>query len=252
LFSNILVTVIGQESGWHTVEQAIEIARREDGQLLGLHVVPTEDEKASESIRAMQAEFTHRCEMAGVPGEWTVEAGSVASRIQDLSRWISLTLVNLAHPPDDRPMARLSSGFRTLIQTCPTPILAVPQAFSSMNRALLAYDGSPKADEALYVSTYLAGQWGIALTVLTVAETETAASVTLTRAQEYLHEHAVEASFVKARGAVGKTVLRTAREHQSELIVMGGYGFSPVLQIALGSAVDQVLRESRQPTLICR
>jgi nucleotide-binding universal stress UspA family protein len=33
---------------------------------------------------------------------------------------------------------------------------------------------------------------------------------------------------------------------------MGGYGHSPVMEVVLGSAVDQVLRESRQPTLICR
>jgi len=33
---------------------------------------------------------------------------------------------------------------------------------------------------------------------------------------------------------------------------MGGYGFSPVLEVVIGSSVDQVLRESRQPVLICR
>jgi nucleotide-binding universal stress UspA family protein len=33
---------------------------------------------------------------------------------------------------------------------------------------------------------------------------------------------------------------------------MGSYGFSPVLEVALGSTVDQVLRRSRQPVLVCR
>jgi len=33
---------------------------------------------------------------------------------------------------------------------------------------------------------------------------------------------------------------------------MGGYGLSPVLEVVLGSGVDQVLRTSRQPMLICR
>jgi nucleotide-binding universal stress UspA family protein len=57
---------------------------------------------------------------------------------------------------------------------------------------------------------------------------------------------------VEERGPVGEVILRTAQAYDSELIVMGGYGFSPVLEIVLGSAVDQVLRESRQPVLICR
>jgi len=33
---------------------------------------------------------------------------------------------------------------------------------------------------------------------------------------------------------------------------MGGYGFSPVLEVVLGSAVDQVLREARGAVLVCR
>jgi nucleotide-binding universal stress UspA family protein len=33
---------------------------------------------------------------------------------------------------------------------------------------------------------------------------------------------------------------------------MGSYGYNPVLEVVLGSAVDQVLRSSQHPTLICR
>jgi len=128
----------------------------------------------------------------------------------------------------------------------------VPPTSSCMCRALLAYDGSAKAEEALFVSTYLAGRWQVPLVVVAVAEAERVAAKALARAQAYAKEHGVEASLVERRGAVGETILDVAREHESELIVMGGYGFSPVLEIVLGSAVDQVLRQSRQPVLICR
>ncbi len=47
-------------------------------------------------------------------------------------------------------------------------------------------------------------------------------------------------------------ILKTAAEQESNLIIMGGYGHSPVLEVALGSALDQVLRASQKPTLICR
>jgi nucleotide-binding universal stress UspA family protein len=47
-------------------------------------------------------------------------------------------------------------------------------------------------------------------------------------------------------------ILDAAREHRSALIAMGGCGFSPVVQIVLGSAVDQVLGASQRPVLICR
>lgn len=252
LFTDILATVSGDEQGWNAVEQAIEVARREEGRLLGLHVVSSGEEKESDAVRATRAEFDRRCEAAGVPGQLVVEVGDAASRICERSRWTSLVVVRLAHPPGDRPLARLDSGFRTLVERSLSPLLAVPRAPSPLSRVLLAYDGSPKAEEALFISTYLAGRWNAALVVVTVAEKERASSKTLKRAREYLERHGVEALFTEKRGPVGEAILETAKEHGCDLVIMGGYGFSPVLEIVLGSAVDRVLRESRQPVLICR
>jgi nucleotide-binding universal stress UspA family protein len=117
---------------------------------------------------------------------------------------------------------------------------------------LLAYDGSPKADEALYVCTYLSGQWGIPLVVVTADEQRGRSSLASTRAWKYLRDHGVQATYVVRKGEVGDVVLQVAQEQQSTLIAMGGYGFRPVVQIVLGSAVDQVLRSCRHPVLICR
>ncbi len=116
----------------------------------------------------------------------------------------------------------------------------------------MAYDGSPKADEALFVATYLSCRWDITLVVVTVIETGRTTTETLAQAQKYLETHGVRATFVKESGPVAEAILKTAEEHESDLIIMGGYGFSPVLEVVLGSAVDQVLRTSRQPMLICR
>jgi nucleotide-binding universal stress UspA family protein len=40
--------------------------------------------------------------------------------------------------------------------------------------------------------------------------------------------------------------------HQADLILMGGYGLNPILEVTFGSTVDQLLREVRRPILICR
>lgn len=252
LFADILVPVSGQDIGWQALEQALEVARREGGRLRGLYVVPSETQKESEEARAVQAEFNRRCEAADIPGELAIEVGGTARKICERARWTDLVVVNLAHPPAPQPVARLSSGFRTLIRRCARPVLAVPRALSHLDCALLAYDGSPKADEALFVATYLSCQWHIALVVVTVIETGRTTAETLVRAQRYLAAHGVQATFVKEGGSVAEAILKTAQEHESNLIIMGGYGFSPALEVVLGSAVDQVLRTSRQPMLICQ
>jgi len=273
LFSDILVAVNGEEAGWQALEQALEVARREGAQLHGLHVLPSEVQAQSEealalwnrsndtaaSIKtpystglALQAEFSRRCQAAGVSGRLALEVGKVPRKICERAAWTDLVVLSLTYPPAPQLMARLGSGLRTVILRCSRPLLVVPTSASSLSRALLAYDGSPKADEALFVATYVAGSWAIPLVVVTVMEGDRATRQTLARAGEYLESHGVQATCVVESGPVAGAVLRTADEHQSDLIIMGGYGSSPVLEVVLGSAVDQVLRASRRPMLICR
>jgi len=252
LFADILVPVSGEEIGWRALEQALKIAEREGARLHGLHVVPSKAQKDSEATGAVQAEFDRRCEAAGVPGKLILTIGQVPRQICERARWTDLVVANLAYPPPPQSLARLGSGFRTLIRRCARPVLAVPGVVSSLSRALLAYDDSPKAKEALFVAAYLAGRWHIPLAVVTVMESGRATSETLARAQEYLETHAVQATFVRESGSVAEAILKTAKAQQSDLIIIGGYGHSPVLEVVLGSAVDQVLRESRKPMLICR
>jgi nucleotide-binding universal stress UspA family protein len=230
----------------------LHIARREGGRLLGLHIVASDEQKESARAQAVRAEFNRRCMAAGVPGSMVVEAGQVASQICDRARWADLVVVNLAYPPASQPVARLRSGFRTLIQRSPRPVLAVPGAWSHLDSALLAYDGSKKSEEALFVATYLAVRWGVSLTVVTVIETGRASADTLARAKNYLDRHTAQAVLLKESGPVAQAILKTAQAQQCDLLIMGGYGFHPVLEVMLGSTVDRVLRESRQPILVCR
>ncbi len=252
LFADILVPVSGREVSWFALDQALEIARREGGQLRGLYIVPSEAQAQSEGTIAVQAEFDRRCDAACIPGRLAIEVGKVARGICARARWTDLVVVNVAHPPGTQPRTRLSSGFRTLLRRCPRPVLAVPGIVSPLSRALLAYDGSPKAEEALFIAAYLASRWQISLAVVSVLENSLVAQEALARAQAYLESREVGATYVQGRGSVAEVILSTAAEQDSDLLLMGGYGHSPVVEVVLGSAVDQVLRESRRPILICR
>lgn len=252
LFADLLVPVSGEDVGWHALDQALQIAQREGARLRGLHVVSSEDQQEGPEIETIRAEFKRRCALADIRGDLAIETGGVARQIVERSRWVDLVIVNLAHPPAPQPVAKLSSGFRTLIRRCSRPILAVPSALSPLSGALLAYDGSPKAEEALFIAAYLGSRWGLPLVVLSVLENSRVTPQMIAHAQEYLDRHAIQATFLSERGPVFERILETAAEQSCDLILMGSYGHSPVLEVVLGSAVDQVLRQSPWPTLICR
>lgn len=251
LFHNLLLPISGTEDSWQALEQAFEIARREvQSSLRGLHVTPEEGPQGDTA--ALRVRFEARCREMGFTGQLVIEKGNIARTICDRAQWADLVVVNLAHAPGTQPLERLSSGFRALVRRCPQPILAVPGEARPLNSALLAYDGSPKAQEALFVAAYLAARWQIPLVVLTVMESDRHFSETLSQAQRYLQARNLHATFVDDKGPASKAILLTAHKNNCDLIIMGGYGLSPVVEVVLGSTVDQVLRESTRPMLICR
>ncbi len=249
---DILVPVHGEQASWSALDQALLVAGREGARLQGLHIVASEKLKQDDVARFVREEFDRRCKEAGISGKLAIEVGGIARRVCERARWADLVVPHLAHPPDTRPRARLGSGFRTMILRCPTPILAVPGSRSPMNHALLAYDGSPKAKEALYLSTYLASRWNISLTIVSVMESSRVTDETLREALSYAERHDVKPTLVGESRDVAEAILQTADEQKCDFFVMGGYGHSPVVEAALGSAVDHILRETAKPVLICR
>lgn len=252
LFSEILVPVNGRPEGWFALEQAMIIAKREGASIHGLHIVPTEEKKNDMAALNVLQEFNTRCVQANVEGNLALAVGEVAYTICQRARWADLVVTNLTYPPEPQPILKLRSGFRQLIQRCPRPLLATPQLISPLDRILLAYDGSPKAREALFVATYLAGRWGSALTVVTAINNGNVNTQTIQEAHDYLERHAVSAEYRHEKWPVTETILKVCQEVQANLLIMGGYGYTPVLEIVLGSTVDQVLRKARKPMLICR
>lgn len=251
LFYNVLVAVTGEAKGWQAFDQSLEIVRRERGRLHGLHLISSERDQQTAAVKALRAEFNRRCEAAQVKGKLSVEVGLAVDKICERSWLADVVVAPLLHPPGSKLVTRLSSEFRSLIQRCGRPVLALPDQPSALKQALLAYDGSSKGREALFVATYVAGRWGIPLVVLTVAAGQATESLEA-EAKTYLADHGVQATFVQKSGPVAEAVLETGDAHAADLIIIGSYSGSPVKNLVLGSSVDELLSRSKLPILICR
>ncbi len=252
-FQDLLVPISGEKDSWPALHQALKIARREGARLHGLHIVPSLAELTSRTTQAIQIEFDRRCHIAGIPGGLMIEAGEVGRTICQHAPWVDLVIIAAARPPKSRPLARVHSGLSGLLRSCPKPVLVVLGPTSEWRRVLLAYDGSPRAQEALSMARYLCAsrRWQVSLAVVTMLVGKQVTSESLSFAREYLNMCASQPTFITAKGSVAEAILTAAGEHKSDLIIMGGYGFSPLLEIFFGSTVNQVLRTFRMPVLIC-
>jgi nucleotide-binding universal stress UspA family protein len=260
LFDDILVTVPVKgdrrpEAGWQTVNAAIEVAKREEARLTGFHVAGEEEQKDNGVLKQVQDEFMRRCNDAGIFGRFVVETGdAVAPLVCQRSPWVDLVVYRMNFPPPTQPIRRLRSGARLMIRQCSSPLLAVADSNFQLDSALLAYGPGHKADEALFVATYLAGRWNLPLTVLVVndARPSEGKPSSLERARAYLEDHNIQARYIEESGEPAQCILLSAESQNTSLLVMGGYESSPFREALFGSTVDRVLRSTRRPVLICR
>ena len=254
LFEHILVPLDGSEAGWQMFEYIVQAAMYDQDHLLGLHVVPDEAALRSPAVRQMRERFDHTCQNAGLQGEFAVEVSqNVVDVIVRRAAWADFVIVNTTQPPAGQPLPQISPELKRLIQQCPRPIQVRPEGTQSDNsRALLAYDGSPKADEALFIATYLTARWKKSLTIVTV-ETDYTTAPILERAREYVARHGLfQVNYVLGHGPIAEVVLETAVARACNVLFIGGFSFRPIRHLTLGSTAERILREFRDPVWICQ
>lgn len=254
LFADYLIPIVGDPSDWEVVDQAIWLAQRERDRLIGMHVVADEAEAQQEKAQYIKAEFLRRCAARNIPADFVFEKNSNdINGILRQAMWADVVMLSLTNPPGAHVRDRLYSFFSQIVQRCPRPILAFPEGSRSpMSRMLLLYDGSPKADEALFVAAYLWLRWPCSLTVLTV-ETENTAAACLDEARTYLEARGVtDVTYVLRQKPIATAVLETAESHDINFLIMGGFGRRPMQHLVVGSTVGHMLREFKNPMLICR
>ena len=248
LFKDILVPITGSEDSWQALEQALLVAKREGSDLHGLHVIPPKNAPDENQLQEIQNRFERLCQDSGVQGGLMVEKGSISRQVCERALLADLIVLFIAHPPSPG-LTNLYSGLRTIIRRSARPILTVSASTSAMDNLLLAYDGSAKSKEALFVAAYLAEKWNSKLTVLTIGN-DIHHSVQ-DYAHSYLDLHEINADYVVMTGS-REIFIKIIAERQIDLVIMGSYSGIALKDAVADSTVNYLLRKTNSSLLICR
>ena len=251
LFADILVAMSGKARSWITLEQSVTLGVMEGSDVRGL-VVLKEDRDVEYNQDSLKQAFSERLEYSGLDGNLVFTTGTISETIIQRARVNDLVVLQLTYPPNQRIFERLESGLRKIVRRCSRPILMVRDRVSSMKHMLVAYDGSPKSKEALFVAEYLARRHQKKLTLIITEEEPGSGDALLEEAMAVLGNSTSETLIRPNTGRVCDVILHEARKCRADLIVMGGYGYPPVLELLLGSTVDEILRRAKIPVLICQ
>jgi len=117
---------------------------------------------------------------------------------------------------------------------------------------MLAYDGSPRAASAMHEAAELASALGLPLAVLHVGKDEGVAHKVLEEARRYLATYRIEPECLMRSGYANETILDVMAEGAYDLLIIGAYGHSRIIEMVLGSTTEYVLRNSSAPVFLCR
>jgi nucleotide-binding universal stress UspA family protein len=243
MFIDLLVLADETVPGLHALDLAVQLARKEGGIIHGLHLVSSPELIDSERVTALRVTFNRTCNAARVPGRLAVEVGNIAESVCDRAHWSDLIVL-------DRAPSRETS-MHDILQHASRPVLLVPGPAKEFRRALLVYDGSPKSKEALYVATYLATRRQVTLVIFATTEgDQRTMQKTVAVARRHLRRNGAHAETFETHGPIAAAIRDGALQAQCDLIIIGGYSLHPLL--APKNSLDELLRISQTPVLVCR
>jgi len=253
LFEDILVPLDGSSESWKALDQAIIVGQIENSNIRGLAIKKPFDRGTNiEQDENLSNAFSSRIQESNLRGNLVFEEGKIAETISDRAMVNDLVVLKLKYPPSKKIIARLRSGMRAIVRTSTRPLLFVSEKITPMDNILLAYDGSPKGKEALYIAAYFASRYQKQISILVIDDNEVRGHKRLEDASNYLNNQIMNLVFKKHSRKTSAIILDVAEEIGADLILMGGYGFSPVLEIAFGSTVDGVLRGAKIPVMVSK
>lgn len=228
--------------------QALRLAGREAAQLCGL-LVGTAPENDQAWVARVQEAFEERCREANVRGYLAVEVGDLFANVIARASLTDLVMLDRAWLLDAGGV--LTADAVTLLTALKRPVLITPAQAEPFQRPLLAYDGRPRADEALFITAYLGERWGFSPVVVTVLESRRTQAKTLDRARRYLEMHEVAGVFVTASGPAAGAIQATAVAHNADCIIIGRHGSPKKRNHAPGQTARRLLLEWERPLFIC-
>jgi nucleotide-binding universal stress UspA family protein len=278
MIKNLLVAIDGSEHSRSAIEHALWIAERLGASVTALHVIdivsiegsflhdvsgslgfePYLDfsTKMREVLEArgkvMLAEFTERAADSKVHCETSMDVGVIANEICEHARTADLVVIGHRGINEKFSTGLLGGTAESLTRKCPKPLLVCPMEWKGVKKPLLAYDGSQRSASAMQAAAEFCVSFQLPLAVLHVARDETSGARVLEEASRYLASYPLATSFSSLGGNVPEQIVGAIRSEGHDLLFIGAYGHSRIVEMVLGSTTEYVLRNAPCPVFLNR
>lgn len=278
MIKSILVAIDGSDHSRSATALALWFASRVQATVTGLHVVDIVSIEGSflhdisgslgfepyldfssrmrevlhERGKALLVDFTARCHDAGIACDSTMDVGVIANEICARARAADLVVIGHRGVNEKFSTGLLGGTAESVTRKCPKPLLVCPTEWRTITSPLLAYDGSARSANAMREAADFCVAARMPLAVLHVSKDESVADKVLEEAKHYLGAYDIATTFVKAHGHAPEQIVARIRDGGHDLLFIGAYGHSRIVEMVIGSTTEFVLRNSPVPVFLSR
>lgn len=253
LFRDILVALSHNDPEQLAQEQGMLMNRCSNGNIIGLHALPEDDQETPASHQELESNFYDRLNSRQMKGRFISVTGGVTRTLQKYGLLSDVMVVKLSYPPGGSVFDRLGSGIITLLQGSRRPVMFVKEIALPVSCILLIYDESEKSREAFYVATYYAARYGCDLHIAMVEKEDKSSDGAIKFAEEYLAAVSLEydTTFLSSTQLI-ENLPGFIEENAISTVMLGGYKSTGLLGRIFGSSVNHILELSPVPVLVCQ
>jgi nucleotide-binding universal stress UspA family protein len=274
----ILVALDGSQHAAAALDHALWLAERLHASVMALHVVDVVSIEGSflhdvsgslgfepyldfsskmrdvlrERGRVILDLAERRCAERNVACATALPIGVVANEICDQARLADLIVLGHRGVNERFSTGLLGSTTESVARKAPRPVLVCPTTFAPVARPLLAYDGSQRASAALHGAADVTSALGLPLTVVHVERAGSDPDAVLAEARQYLESYGVAVTTKRLTGSPHQRIVDVVRDGPYDLLFIGAYGHSRIIEMVLGSTTEYVLRNAACPIFLAR
>ena len=189
------------------------------------------------------------CERYRVTCQTDLQTGNVVKIVADASVDADLLVIGARGEDEEFETGFLGSVAEKLVRKVNRPVLLTGLQFREFRRALLAYDGSAAAREAMKMLARLTAALEMDVDAVQMVE-EGESTTALKDVVSYFKNYPVRLSTHYLTGDSHAVIIEHAKETGCDLMVMGAYDNRLADSLALGTTTDHLVRNSPVPVLV--
>ncbi len=189
------------------------------------------------------------CERYRVTCQTDLQTGNVVKIVAEASADADLLVIGARGEDEEFETGFLGSVAEKLVRKVNRPVLLTRLQFREFRRALLAYDGSAAAREAMKMLARLTAALEMDVDAVQMVE-EGESTTALKEVVSYFKDYPVHLSTHYLTGDSHAVIIEHAKEIGCDLMVMGAYDNRLADSLALGTTTDYLVRNSPVPVLV--